>query len=72
MYIQSLVTTTGLHQALGQCGGADLSPTRVYLPCQHPWPSEQTNTRVCLASVQAALVWLTNSLSPFLWDYVFQ
>lgn len=71
MYIQSLVTTTGLHQAQGQLG-ADLSPSRVYLPCQHPWPSEQTNTRVFLASVQAVLVWLTNSLSPFFWDYVFQ
>lgn len=70
VYIQTLVTTTGFNQAWGQQGG-DPSSRRPYLPCQHPWPFEQTNARVCFASVQAQLVRLTNSLSPFFWDYVF-
>jgi len=61
----------GVNQARGRWG-AGPSPSRVYLPCQHPWPSEHTNTRVCFASVRAALAWLTNSLSPFFWDYVFE
>lgn len=66
-YIQTLVTTMGLNQAQGEWK-ADLSHSRVHLPCQHPRPSEQTSACVCYASAQAALVQLTISLFPSFWD----